>query len=199
MLIVGGLPPNANDPPKNADIWPLGLGVFDLSQMVFKDRFDADASAYISPEVVSSWYDKNGYVTRNASEEVAQLFTKAKTSGSSNSTSNSNNDTSSVNDGSSVKTGKSNAGAIVGSVVGAVVVIAAIVAGLWFFFRHRRRQGGQKQRVMDQNQSLVDQKKLTVDDTHEIDSRPRFEVGGLPQKEPLMTHESDSSQRHELG
>lgn len=197
MVIVGGLNPNASDPPNVTDIWPLGLGVFDLSEMVFKDRFDAGASAYTSPEVVRSWYADNGYVAKGVRNEVAQLFTQPSAKESNSSTSsvpptnasptNGSPASTSPGDTSSTDTNsKSNTGVIAGGIVGGIVVITALVAGVWLILRRRRRQGSpESQEVKD------------TGNMQEIDSYQRYEIGS-PQKATSKTYESDSSQRHEL-
>lgn len=196
MVIVGGQNPNATDPPDVADIWPLGLGVFDLSDMVFKDRFDADASAYTSPEVVRSWYAENGYVAKSVRSEVAQYFLRPALSDSNNSTTSGDPATASPTNGSqgSTSTGdtsstgtsdKSNTGVIAGGIVAGIVVITALVVGLWLILRRRRRQGSPESQDVKYPSNM-----------HEIDTQQRYEIGSS--KPVFKTYESDSSQRHEL-
>ena len=43
-----------------------GFGIFDLTDLRWKDAYDADADEYEMPEIVQEWYN-NGYVTRQAS------------------------------------------------------------------------------------------------------------------------------------
>ena len=62
MISVGGyqdhLPqPNAWADP---DTFPQGLGIFDLSDSVWKDGFSADAGEYEQPQAVKDFY-QNGY------------------------------------------------------------------------------------------------------------------------------------------
>ena len=65
MLSIGGLDPRVQvDGKDKDDPCPQGLGIFDLSEMVWKTDtgYDADAPPYTTPEVVQAWYrDKYGF------------------------------------------------------------------------------------------------------------------------------------------
>ena len=196
MVIIGGLDPDGDGPPYQSvspDIWPLGLNVFDLSDMVFKDRYDPDASSYTSPEVVKRWYAENGPMARDVSHDVRVLFdrstTTSSTSGSAPSSTDPQPSASSANSGSSVNTG-----AIAGGVVGGVVAIAAVIAWVWILTKRRRSR-----------QSRAP----TISNTFESDGRPMFEADGRQtyhekeglqrhEKEALQPHEREALQRHEL-
>lgn len=59
MLVWGGLNSTGDDaehwnPP---DPHPQGIGIYDLSEWRWKDRYDADADAYVTHADVASWYD----------------------------------------------------------------------------------------------------------------------------------------------
>lgn len=43
------------------DSYPKGLGIFDLTELKWKDEFTPDAPAYKTPGLVQKWYDQ-GYV-----------------------------------------------------------------------------------------------------------------------------------------
>jgi hypothetical protein len=42
------------------DPWPQGIGIFDLSDMEWKDYYDPSAAAYTTPKAVKDWYKQNG-------------------------------------------------------------------------------------------------------------------------------------------
>jgi hypothetical protein len=123
MVVVGGLNPNAfNLVP---DIWPQGLGIFDLSAMEWKSQYDASAPAYVTPDVVKSWYKQNGRYPASWDDPVVKSWfidASANTSANANPSSSSHSST----------------GAIVGGVVGGVVGLLLVGALTWFLVRRRR-------------------------------------------------------------
>jgi hypothetical protein len=42
------------------DPWSQGIGIFDLSDMEWKDHYDPSAAAYTTPKAVNDWYKQNG-------------------------------------------------------------------------------------------------------------------------------------------
>lgn len=52
MIVVGG------DSGRAKDTFPKGLGVFDMTDLTWKDSYDAGAAEYDSPQVIKSWYDE---------------------------------------------------------------------------------------------------------------------------------------------
>lgn len=102
--------------------------------MVFKDRFDAGAATYTSPDVVRRWYAQSGYVATGVRSDVAQLFSQSSVSASNSSTLSGSLTNGTLNNGFSTSgakdSGKLNTGAIVGGIVGGVVVLAALAAGI---------------------------------------------------------------------
>lgn len=74
MLAIGGVNPAGNIwlP---ADPWTQGLNVFDLTEMKWMERYDADAEDYVTPAVVKSWYDDNGMYPEWDSSEIQKIFT----------------------------------------------------------------------------------------------------------------------------
>ena len=61
LITVGGIDPalkeiDAVSDKKTRDVFPFGVGVFDMTDMKWKDRYDADAPAYKSPKVVREHY-----------------------------------------------------------------------------------------------------------------------------------------------
>lgn len=185
MVIAGGLDPDGPGFYDTvADIWPLGLNVFDLSDMVFKDRYDADAPVYTSPEVVKRWYVENGPMAKDISDDIKVLFARStatsSTPGSAPSSTYSQPSASSASSGSSV-----NIGAIAGGVVGGVVALAAVVACVWFSIHSRRRR---QSRMPNTSGSF------------ESGGQAMFEADGRQsyhEKEALQRNEKEALQPHE--
>jgi len=178
MVITGGLDPD-NSSAAVVDPWPLGLGVFDLSDMVFKDRYDANASAYSSPNIVKTWYSDNGPMAKDINDDVKQLFFGSTATNSSTGTSPSATGATGAD-----KSESNNTGAIAGGVVGGVFVLAAAIAGVWLLRRRKRR-----------NDKARNAYETDGHQKYEIDGRgrPAYEVGGK------HIHEKDAQQqRHEL-
>lgn len=179
MVIVGGLGPDGLNRVEG-DSWPLGLGVFDLTEMEFKDRYNTDASGYTSPEVVKRWYTKNGSRAKNIKEGVEGLFDRSSAAGTSATVVPTYTDVRLSSDSSSA--GSVNAGTIAGGVAGGFVVLAAVVAGVWIYIRRRARRQNTMPNISQQ----------FIPQPFESDSQARFEVDGR------QIHEKDAQQRHEL-
>lgn len=142
MMVVGGLNPSAIT--KSAllsqeDPWPNGIGIFDLSEMQWASKYDANASAYITPRVVKNWYETNGgfFPKTWDDPELEEYFTG--TTGTT--TSPPSSTTSAQSSGSSTvsPTRSSSIGPIVGGVVGGIGGALVIIAFLWFFFRRSKQ------------------------------------------------------------
>ncbi|HEY0225400.1 MAG TPA: kelch repeat-containing protein [Mycobacterium sp.] len=60
MLSVGGVRSGLAWPAIGADRdpWPQGIGVFDLSALVWKTGYEPDAAPYDSPPAVKAWYNQ---------------------------------------------------------------------------------------------------------------------------------------------
>ena len=50
---------NGTWPYGTVDPWPQGLGVFDITDLEWKDRYDASAGPYQTPEMVKQYYASN--------------------------------------------------------------------------------------------------------------------------------------------
>lgn len=62
MLSTGGISHNFEF--DDGDPWPHAIGVFDLTDLVWKDRYDAEAEDYEPPQMVKDWYnDGYGFVS----------------------------------------------------------------------------------------------------------------------------------------
>ncbi|KAK1971557.1 kelch repeat protein [Colletotrichum sublineola] len=115
---------------RDPDPFPQGVGVFDLTDLKWKDEYNADAPRYDSPEAIKTWYNDGNLASVQYSEGVEGLM-KSGTSGSSFFSG-------SVSTPDDSRPGSTNIGAIVGGVVGGVAGIALI--GLAAFCLMRRRK-----------------------------------------------------------
>lgn len=59
LLSVGGFDSNLGNPRwwRTKDHFPQGLGVFDMTELAWKDGYDADAEPYESPAEIRAWYE----------------------------------------------------------------------------------------------------------------------------------------------
>lgn len=201
MVIVGGSSQLDGDGVENTsqNPWPLGLGIFDLTDMAFKDQHDADAAAYVSPSIVKDWYAKNDRFPQNIIETAKSWFAT-----SSEAPQETPKDANS-NSGSS-GSGTSHTGAIAGGVVGGVIGLALIGGFTWFMVRrHRRRVGGGSGPVQNYNKPELPTdgpdhgRKTSLSNTFEpyssVKSRsyPRYEADGVEMYESPSEH-----QKHEM-
>ena len=86
MAVIGGLDAtvgNITDISLWQDPWPQGIGIFDLSNMEWKDHYDPEAGPYRTPEAVKDWYRQNGrYPSQWNVSAVEGWFTRTGTSSS---------------------------------------------------------------------------------------------------------------------
>lgn len=203
MIIIGGFRWDENG--SIGDDWPLGLGVFDLSEMVFTDRYDADASLYTSPGKVKRWYAENGSMAKDISEDVKALFGRSSVVDLSiSSVPIPTGARSSSNSSSSISSDSVSTGAIAGGVTGGVILLAAVFAAMWTYIRHRRRRRNRMSNISQpfNNQSFIPQPidsdgraRCEADSQariEESDGRARCEVDGQ------QIHETEAQQRFEL-
>ena len=116
--------------------WDQGLGVFDLSDLAWKDAFNASAAPYVTPQVVKSYYAHNPRYPASLLRDpiLRAWFTgEASNSTSLNSTSNvpSNRHT-------------ANIGVIAGGTVVGVVVFVVLAVCVFVFLRQRQRKQRQR-------------------------------------------------------
>ncbi|KAL0932015.1 kelch repeat protein [Colletotrichum truncatum] len=138
MITVGGINRSLTVSKffQDKDPFPQGIGIFDMSDLQWKDEYEPEAATYETPEVVKDWYTAGNLAKVSySSDEVAALFN--------GSNSNAGSDGGSGQSGST----SSNTGAIAGGVVGGVVVLA--VAGIVAFCIMRRRKKQQAPSAAD--------------------------------------------------
>lgn len=76
MVAVGGSVPDLEVSLIPRDPWPQGLGIFDLTEMQWRDDYDANADLYESPRMVKDGIAKEGmYPKKWDSPEVAGWLT----------------------------------------------------------------------------------------------------------------------------
>lgn len=145
MIVVGGVTKTIESTLDGIPVepWPRSIGVYDLSNLQWKDNFNANAEAYVTPDVVKEYYRANGSQPGEWTEEGVQAWFQASLSVNA-STSNGSNATtpngSGGGDGEGDGDGDSNTGAIAGGVVGGVVGLALLGGLAWLLVRRRRRQ-----------------------------------------------------------
>ncbi|CAH0058145.1 unnamed protein product, partial [Clonostachys solani] len=143
MISVGGLGEwrVKNESWKSPDPWPNGIGIFDLTELKWKDEYDPDAKPYESPQIVQEWYAaKDRQQVAWASPQLEALFNKKSSTNTTQTTPVPTMPAPTVTDStmSDSETHKSrNLGPIVGGVVGGVSFLVLLVAALWVLKRRR--------------------------------------------------------------
>ncbi|KAK3492891.1 uncharacterized protein B0T23DRAFT_358903 [Neurospora hispaniola] len=155
MLVVGGHGQNKSLWDK--DPLPQGLGIFDLTDLVWsKDgNYDADAEDYRTPKFVEEWYqDKNLSALSWSSDEVKRMFLKnpisfnATTSG----TAPTSIATSATGPDSGQQSSVNKAGPIAGGVVGGAVILC-ILSGLAYCLWRKRSKPSPSDEELEPGQS----------------------------------------------
>ena len=75
MAVIGGTVSSAQQY-AIADPWTNGIGIFDLSDMEWKDSYDANAGPYITPEFVKVHNIQNPYPDKWSDPVVESWFTQ---------------------------------------------------------------------------------------------------------------------------
>lgn len=53
MIVIGG-----DDKSNEKDVFPQGLAIFDIVDLVWKNEYESATASYDSPRVIKSWYDE---------------------------------------------------------------------------------------------------------------------------------------------
>ncbi|GKT64881.1 kelch repeat protein [Colletotrichum tofieldiae] len=125
MITVGGRNTLQDRPDK--DPFPQGLGIFDITELQWKDEYDSQAAKYDSPEIIKTWY-KAGNLAKVSYDAKVEAFLKSSPNAG-------DPGSSSDPEGSPVT-----AGVIAGIVVGSVSLIALVGAAAFFLRRRRNRR-----------------------------------------------------------
>ena len=56
MLSIGGINTHKNKPWEDKDGFSQGIGVFDMTELQWKENYDHEAAVYDSPKPVRDWY-----------------------------------------------------------------------------------------------------------------------------------------------
>ena len=126
MVSIGGIQSNIDSNLEVKDPWPLGLEIFDLTDLVWKQGYDANAQAYVTPQLIKQYVAANGSYPKQWNDKVVEQWI----AGSAH---------------------HSHTGAIVGGVVGGLGG-ALLLGGLAWFLIVRKR----KRRMQHQDQARAD-------------------------------------------
>lgn len=152
LISVGGWD-SSQSPSK--DPWTYSVGIFDMTELQWKDSFNHTAAAYARPEAVNSYYESNAVNPTWGSSALQVAF--ASLDGSAPSPQNASstapagpsatsNAPSSSSSGSKGGGSSTNVGAIAGGAVGGIAVVGIIALTIaWFLIRRRRERRRQKQ------------------------------------------------------
>ena len=124
---------------------PQGLGIFDMTKLQWSSSYDANAAAYVTPDMIKKGIVSNGQYPSTWGPG-AQAFI---TGSNATSTSSSNNATTAGQDTAS-SSSSIGGGAIAGIVIGAVAVLL-IIAGGFFLWQRRRRAAAKGNGASDHN------------------------------------------------
>ncbi|CAH0053689.1 unnamed protein product [Clonostachys solani] len=130
FISIGGRAKPSKDGFKSDDIWPRGIGIFDLVTSEWVDSYDPSLGEYDSPASVQKIYKSGEADGYNYTPGVQELFWKNRSS----------NDTTEESQSSG---GKVSAGTIAGATVGGVAVVVLIAGGIFWLMRRRRQQDNQ--------------------------------------------------------
>ena len=135
MIAIGGTDPDITD--EDADPWPQGLAIFDLTDMVWKTTYNSTALPYVTSKQVKDYNAANKPYPQWSDPMVEQWITGITATGSNPASTSSSSPSSTPSSSSSSHS--SNTGSIVGGVVGGVggAILFAVLA--WFLLRRRRR------------------------------------------------------------
>ena len=146
MLSIGGHPFIDNNLGiYSRDPFLQGLGIFDMTDLQWKSKYDAGAEDYKTPRVIKDWYRENGSSPEKWNDPAVQrFFEKAGTTAPGSSSAGTISPSLSPTSTNPAAASPSNSstskkGAIAGGVVGGVGGVA-LIAGLAFLILRRKRK-----------------------------------------------------------
>ncbi len=78
MIAIGGYIPDLEYEIMPADPWVQGLGVLDLTEMLWKKSYNASAARYETPSVVKAGIAENGSYPRTWNEPLVGIWITGK-------------------------------------------------------------------------------------------------------------------------
>lgn len=148
MLSIGGHPfVDNNLGIYTRDPFAQGLGIFDMTDLQWKSRYDADAEDYKTPPVIKDWYRDNGSYPENWNDPAVQRFfektsqtTSSPSAAGTTSPPSPTSTTPATASPSPSISSTSNTGAIAGGVVGGIGGVALIACLAIWILRRKRNQ-----------------------------------------------------------
>ena len=205
MISIGGKTVNSTETAKDPNLpdpWPNGIGIFDMTAMEWKAKYDADAAPYVTPDVVKTYYRENARFPAKWDNELVKAWFTETESKSENFTTTNPTTTdvpSTTSTPASVeKTSGSNTGAIAGGTVGGVAALA-VIGFLAFFLVRRQRRGAGKDDYKYEKPELGNEGTKPVSEN----TLPRSELSGtnkpaeMPQREVATTELPTEHRRYE--
>ena len=197
------------------DPWSQGIGIWDLSAMAWKDRYDPAAGPYTTPQMVKQYYASNPRYPPSFTDDpvLRSWFVRGMCEPCPHahllvyrcpyaragdecrkSLLNTEDNTTSPQPSSTPKSvnHKSNTGAVAGGVVGGVIGLAVVAGATWWFLRRKSKS----------KHSSAEYRKSELENTnHNFDARqPPKEIHAhdLHEMESSRLHEMDSRRLHEM-
>ncbi|KIW32491.1 uncharacterized protein PV07_04034 [Cladophialophora immunda] len=185
MIVVGGAIANVANAHQTKDPWAQGLGVFDMTELEWKDSYDPSAATYQTPNIVKQYISANGQYPTTWDSQTVESWLSAKAAPNPTSSSSPASSSPASNGGS----GSSNTGAIVGGVVGGVGGLL-ILGSAFFYRRHQRSRRIGRQSLNSEELITRDQEQPHGDASSMVDmtshpeelaaTEPRTELPGMP-------------------
>ena len=177
MVVIGGDPSQNGTPNAVPDPWPQGLGIFDLSEMVWKAQYDALALPYVTPNIIRVSNEAHGAYPDKWDDPLVKSWFVPKVIVANNTVP--SNSTAPIPPAKS----ENHIGAIAGGVVGGLlgVVLASLLA--FFVVRDRRRQTTCKSRaeLVDQKEGPSEVQGFAHQQASELQGKSIFnQTGGVP-------------------
>ena len=138
------------------DPWRHGLGIFDMTELRWRDSYDPDLPAYTTPTAIKSIYARQGKFPKQCSDPTVQkLFTEKQVI--SNMTSQNPNSTPPESEAApSSPQNRVNQASIAGATDGSVAMFIFLITSLIFYPRfRRRRRSEQSQRGLDAHNIMI--------------------------------------------
>jgi hypothetical protein len=129
MLVVGGLEADVLPEYNTKDPFPQGLGIFDLTEMQWKNQYDADADPYVTPQIIKEGIASTGEWPQTWDDPLIATWIKGDTS----------RDVPSPDPDDDQSGSRGNIGVIAGSAVGGIIGAALIICAIVLIWRRRER------------------------------------------------------------